>query len=229
MPGSVVDVPAPEERTGDPGIYRRGSRYVVRFRDKQGRSRKRSARTLAEARLLKKASEVDVARGEFHDSSNVTFEVYARDWVENYRGRTKRGARPQDDRRIQAHPRIDCYPLLWRDAVGRSHAAGHQAVDRRTRTAHRLGKGRRAATRVEEHCAARGRACSRAASPTRSRRATFAKTRRSGFASTPCQTMTDEDVVKALEPAELQCLVAEVPEEHRLLGNADERDGSARL
>ena len=52
-------------------------------------------RGLAEARLLKKASEVDVARGEFHDSSNVTFEVYARDWVENYRGRTKRGARPQ--------------------------------------------------------------------------------------------------------------------------------------
>ena len=44
---------APFVRTSTPGIYRRGSRYVVTYRDPTGRRRKRSAATLAEARLLK--------------------------------------------------------------------------------------------------------------------------------------------------------------------------------
>ena len=35
-----------------PGIYKRGSRYVVVFRAPYGRQRKRAARTLAEAREL---------------------------------------------------------------------------------------------------------------------------------------------------------------------------------
>jgi hypothetical protein len=41
------------ERTATPGIYKRGGRYCVVFRDPYGRQRKRAARTLAEARELK--------------------------------------------------------------------------------------------------------------------------------------------------------------------------------
>jgi hypothetical protein len=42
----------PLERTDAPGIYRRGSRYVVVYRV-EGRQRKQYAGTLAEARAIK--------------------------------------------------------------------------------------------------------------------------------------------------------------------------------
>ena len=48
-------------KTSTPGVYKRGSRYVVVFRDPHGRQRKRSARTLAEARDVKAALRTDVA------------------------------------------------------------------------------------------------------------------------------------------------------------------------
>jgi len=52
-------------KTSTPGIYKRGGRYVVVFRDPHGKQRKRSAKTLAEARDLKAALTADVKRGEF--------------------------------------------------------------------------------------------------------------------------------------------------------------------
>ena len=82
-------------RTGTPGIYRKGSRYVVVFRDPSGRQRKRFARTLAEARALKSSLSADVARGEFTALSKVTFAEYAPQWLSSYRGRTRRGIRPE--------------------------------------------------------------------------------------------------------------------------------------
>lgn len=81
------------ERTRVPGIYRRGGRYVVVYRDPQGRQRKRSARTLAEARDLKATLRADVARGEYRTLSRVTFAEYAREWIASYQGRTSRGFR----------------------------------------------------------------------------------------------------------------------------------------
>lgn len=77
------------------GIYKRGNRYVVRYRDPQGRQRKRFARTLAEARDLKATLRADVARGEYRSLSRVTFADYAASWVETYQGRTSRGIRPE--------------------------------------------------------------------------------------------------------------------------------------
>jgi integrase len=76
---------------GHPGIYRRGGRYVVVFRDPSGRQRKRSCRTLAEARTVKSTLTADVARGEFRALSRVTFAEYAPEWLTGYRGRTRRG------------------------------------------------------------------------------------------------------------------------------------------
>src|SRR4051812_4567869 len=79
------------EKTATPGIYRRGSRYCVTFRDPHGRQRKRSAATLAEARNLKAALRADVVRGEYRALSTVAFAAYASEWIETYQGRTERG------------------------------------------------------------------------------------------------------------------------------------------
>src|SRR5262245_13765988 len=81
------------ERTSTPGVFRRGGSYVVIYRDPSGRQRKRSARTLAEARDLKSALTTDVRRGEYREASRVTFADYWPSWIESYSGRTSRGFR----------------------------------------------------------------------------------------------------------------------------------------
>lgn len=54
--------------TSTPGIYRRGSRYAVRFTKPDGKPGQRSARTLAEARRLRAELTADVARGQCKSS-----------------------------------------------------------------------------------------------------------------------------------------------------------------
>jgi len=78
---------------GNPGIYKRGNRYVVRFRGPDGRGRKRSAKTLAEARALKASLVTDVKRGDYRERSKVRFAEYAPEWIRSYPGRTSRGLR----------------------------------------------------------------------------------------------------------------------------------------
>lgn len=80
-------------KTRTPGIYKRGSRYVVVYRDTEGKQRKESARTYEEARRLKAARIADVARGEFQNQTNTTFVTYSAEWVERYQGRGRRGFR----------------------------------------------------------------------------------------------------------------------------------------
>jgi integrase len=86
---------APLEKTKTPGIYRRGSRYVVTFRDHNGRPRKRSAATQAEARDLKAALTTDVKRGDYRPQTQLSFADYVQEWVSTYQGRTSRGIRPE--------------------------------------------------------------------------------------------------------------------------------------
>lgn len=88
-------MPAPLVPTNTPGIYKRGSRYVVRFRDSRGTPRQRSARTLAEARALRASFVADVARGDYRQLSRVSFAEYAESWGKTYTGRTNRGIRPE--------------------------------------------------------------------------------------------------------------------------------------
>jgi integrase len=75
----------------EPGIYKRGNRYVVIFRDQLGRQRKQAAATLAEARTLRATLTADVKRGEYRALSRVTFVEYAPTWWKTYNGRTYRG------------------------------------------------------------------------------------------------------------------------------------------
>lgn len=93
QPGAAMS--APFERTRYPGIYQRGSRYVVMYRDPQGKQRKRSAATLAEARRVQAEVSADKARGEYRPAAKETFGAYARTWIETYQGRTRRGVRPE--------------------------------------------------------------------------------------------------------------------------------------
>ncbi|HXH87341.1 MAG TPA: site-specific integrase [Gaiellaceae bacterium] len=94
-------------RTGTPGIYRKGNRYVVTFRDTTGRQRKRSVRTLAEARTTKAALTADVARSEYVAESRVAFADYARQWIDTYAGRTARGIRPGTVKAYRAELGLD--------------------------------------------------------------------------------------------------------------------------
>jgi integrase len=82
------------EQTSTPGIYKRGNRYVVIWRDTARRQRKRYAKTLAEARTVKAALTADVARGEYVEESRISFADYAASWATSYEGRTARGVRP---------------------------------------------------------------------------------------------------------------------------------------
>jgi integrase len=82
-------------KTSTPGIYKRGGRYVVVYRDPNGKQRKASARTLAEARDLKATLTADISRGEYRALTKVTFGQYAPKWINSYQGRTSRGIRPE--------------------------------------------------------------------------------------------------------------------------------------
>jgi integrase len=106
-------------KTGSQGIYRRGSSYVVVFRDGNGRQRRRYAKTLAEARSLRATCKADVERGEFRAVSKVTFGQYAPRWIMSYTGRTKRGLGERTRR-------------LYRDDLGidaEGHPTGGGAVE----------------------------------------------------------------------------------------------------
>ncbi len=114
-------MPAPMEKTRHPGIYKRGSKYVVVYRV-GGRQRKESARTLEEARQLKRAREADRDRGEFQADSRLPFAAYALEWVERYQGRGRRGFR--EDTRDDYRRDLKRYAVpYFGDKLGRTVSA----------------------------------------------------------------------------------------------------------
>jgi integrase len=75
------------ERTRYPGIYKRGSRYVVVW-ERRGQQHKSFHRTLAEARA---AQGLRRQPGERKPATRDRFEDYAESWLDTYNGRTARG------------------------------------------------------------------------------------------------------------------------------------------
>ncbi|WP_217913789.1 tyrosine-type recombinase/integrase [Miltoncostaea marina] len=132
---------APLVRTSTPGIYRRGGRYVVVFRDHTGRQRRRSAATLAEARLLRSSLLADVARGEFRETSRARLDEYARDWVQTYEGRTSRGIRPETVREYERDLELHVLPV-----IGRRRLSDIEQRDLKSLARHLGDKGLSAAT-----------------------------------------------------------------------------------
>jgi integrase len=78
-------------KTSDKGIFKRGNRYVVLYRDPLGKQRKQAARTLAEARTLRATLTADIKRGEYRELSRTTFVEFAPGWAKQYAGATNRG------------------------------------------------------------------------------------------------------------------------------------------
>jgi hypothetical protein len=70
----------PTIKTKHPGIYKRGSRYMIAYRA-NGKQRYESFRTLDEARRAKAARTTDIERGEFEERSRVTLHEYSLEWV----------------------------------------------------------------------------------------------------------------------------------------------------
>ena len=85
-------------KTGTPGVFKRVNAegktlgYVAIFRA-GGKQRKRYAKTLAEARAIKRASETDQDRGEFQARTTIKFRVYLAEWIDSYQGNGRRGFR----------------------------------------------------------------------------------------------------------------------------------------
>ena len=101
---------APLLKTQTPGVYKRGSRYVIRYR-MNGTPQWEACRTYDEARRLKKARDTDSDRGELHEDSRITLHEYlignpAKDepgWIDRYQGTGRRGYRQEtrdEDRRL---------------------------------------------------------------------------------------------------------------------------------
>jgi integrase len=83
--------PTPEHRrkvavAGHPGVYKKGSRYLVAFRHK-GRQQARSFRTLSEAVRFKGR----IVAGDTQPTSRQPFKRYAPGWLKSYAGRTSGG------------------------------------------------------------------------------------------------------------------------------------------
>ena len=89
-------------KTRYPGIYRRGTRYVITW-EYRGRQHKESFATLTEAREAKG----NRSAGEKRPRSRVRFGDYFEEWIETYAGRTSRGfsetTRPEYRRPITTH------------------------------------------------------------------------------------------------------------------------------
>lgn len=83
---------APYVRTNTPGIYKRGDRYYSTW-TVNGRLRKKSHRTMKEARAHKAHMQTLVNSGEYQEQSKVKFREYALEWIERYTGNGKSGFR----------------------------------------------------------------------------------------------------------------------------------------
>jgi len=79
-------------KTRTPGVFKRGNSYVVIFRA-GGKQRKEFARTLDEARRIKRERETDRDRGEWQERATITFRSYLTEWIDRYHGQGRRGFR----------------------------------------------------------------------------------------------------------------------------------------
>jgi integrase len=99
-------------KTGTPGVFKRGNRYAVIYRDGEGSQRQESARTYDEARRLRSTREATVSDGSYQAQTRQRFADYADAWVERYQGTGRRGFAEHTrndyrrDLKAYAHPRL---------------------------------------------------------------------------------------------------------------------------
>src|SRR5690349_10532727 len=106
------------ERTQYPGIYKRGDRVQVTWRNHLGQQRSKTVRTITEARQVKAAMESRRLQGELGGVSPVTLAEYAADWLETYAGRTSQGLSPESRSVYARHLRLHILPALGAAKLG---------------------------------------------------------------------------------------------------------------
>ena len=84
-------------RTATPGIFRRGDKYVVRVRVRDGRQLARVAPSEKAAKALQAELRVQDQTGRLPlaAAASITLETWALEWLESYTGSTGRGVRPE--------------------------------------------------------------------------------------------------------------------------------------
>jgi hypothetical protein len=200
------------EKTKTPGIYKRGSRYVVVWRHR-GAQHKSFHRTLAEAREAKGARQA----GDRQPATRKMLDDYAGEWLDSYAGRTSRGFSEQA--RSDYRRSIETYviPLF----------SGWRLVDVERTDVRRLVKS------LED----RGLAPASVVKNIAPLRAMFATALDDGLIrQNPCADLrinrrradTDEEAeAKAMTRAELGRLLAEIPERRRFAVRVARQDGTA--
>lgn len=99
-------------KTRTPGVYKRGSRYVVAYRDASGAQRRESAASYELARELKRKRD----DGD-QPATRVSLREYALEWIERYQGRGRHGFRESTRDGYRAD--LDRYVLPYLDPHGR--------------------------------------------------------------------------------------------------------------
>lgn len=90
------------ERTRWPGIYKRGDRHVVIYRDHQGKQHKEFAPSVTAARALQAERRAAVARGDYRQLSKELFTDYVVTWADGYRGTRSKRPKPQTKKDYKA-------------------------------------------------------------------------------------------------------------------------------
>jgi integrase len=198
-------------KTSVPGIYACDNRYVVVYRDTDGRQRKKFCLTLAEAKVFKATVTADKARGEIVRPSRITVADYFGEWLPAYRGRTSKGIKEHTKQHYADQMRLHVLPTL-----GRRRLADLGPRDIKRLAADLRAKGL-SENSVRLALAPLRSMCADAFEDEVIRRNPCA-----GVTVTRPRSDVDEDgveqaKVKALTPDELARLLAEIPEQHRLL------------
>ena len=196
----------------DPGIFKRGSRYVFVYRA-NGKQKWESARTLEEARRAKAARLTDIGWGEFEERSRLSLREYGEAWVERYLGRGRRGFREgtRDEYRRQLNQYVFPYfgtakltevtPSRVGEFVGWLCDEGKQ--------------GRALSDATVRNIMAPLRAC--LAEAVRENLIRSNPAREVNMPHRPTAEESEEEQVKAMSTEELSTLLALIPDRHRLM------------
>jgi integrase len=114
-------------KTRTPGVYKRGGKYVVVYRDSAGKQRKESTRTYELARRLKATRDHEVATASLDMGREIRLADFSRTWVDQYRGK-KTVIRERTRRDYRRH--LDDYVIGFFGETKKLAAVTPRDVDR---------------------------------------------------------------------------------------------------
>ena len=148
------------EKTKTPGVFKRGGRYAVIYRDGEGCQHQESARTYDETRRLRSTREASVSEGSYQSGTRERFADYAEAWIDRYRGTGRRGF-AEHEARLPAQSQGVCVSPVSgaygssRSRRGTSPSSWHGCAMRKSRVATWQTRRSSASSRPSGHACAR--------------------------------------------------------------------------